>query len=1728
MAERHSQSVLVLHRDIPTRQHANTARHGVTRLFPGAQCGVHRQSGREFQVNNSVQRGRDINRVENSRKTDEQCCQQALEREPALTNCSKDDPKTSEKGIEKDTRVACIAQRKLEMAGRKKEGGRLQKAYIYVRDTTMSTATTRFRLRWLDDLPAARAWLSKEEATNKSGRTVLVLGNGKESNGTKAISYCHPREQRHVLRPDPNLDPSESYAAHDSTATVARWWHEKKEHGPIDPTTEHRSELPCFLTTTRSTRPIRGFSSSIQPLSLPHFGVHLLVDDLQIRSLAHLKLRFYRISLRLAVNSPNPNATLDKISWGKFCRKRSWAVPVLLNCQCQLKRNTGTAMVNSLNILWCTVRDGFLPANFRLPHSPRLTSGPFSCPGPELASGSCRGHPALLLCRRDNHGFSDPAPKSGRRRVGRRRQRRTSGHEHWIREIPHFKMNPDWKSPAEKTFQTILPSDSVTEAVVLKLLRVGLLASPPYMTSEVAHKLLDVAIDRMRWPAEAKAIHYAYPEGNIKTLPAEMFQGRHITNQYAWSHLDNNSTRIATFAQLARSTKFRELATSTRDMPDGQIQAAYSWAQYISINDSDPLVTILEVIPTLEEISQAAVQGLTDSSSSPRSSPRFRLCALVVRRQPSFPVRSAGTSSSGIWIQAKDGGISLPFPFRPAPKNHSFVRGPQVKNTSMDNGFLAISPFPALYAELTHTAPDAHPLRRTTHSTARAPSYYVLRRTGYELSASPDGRARVQNFRLTDSFLVVRAKAADRDANSPHELCTTNATACRIVREAHLIPDGQYGGLTLRPGGAASADTSEATFTLAVRGAFGGAASGERDDEARRVVFPTGFASHIPEFPISAVCDANLPDYITGWKTVSAIIHRIISVLDSMGAIAYAASLFPVLISLSFRIPCPRLIQEAARATVIPASAAMRMRPATSLRTLSEFGIWIRRPIPHDPRIFADFSPLVLNVPLRQVVPNFKCGLFSARLRGSPSLSTGGDFCIQNFAVRFRPKRKQRDQCAGKSTSVRFGPGDICIDWSLTNPGSRRRIGLKELKDWTRRTRRTSRRIVGVVGSGFGINSSEDRVCKSTSKKNLTKEKYRTQSTRVHLRSVNRERSMSADFPFDSGWGYGAGGNRVLALRVEWGMQGVLFKEHAEFRAKAYTKTIPASGLGSRMYEQEIRKCDARGLRSQVIRKSRTGRKKDFRARTVFSADNFRGLKQDFATVLASRVVVPDEEGSKAPKTHPELFVDPEGRSARIEGVPIHQEETTREVSTVEGLGSRKKRPSDDGTMDGYAGSWWLSSLLSCPPAASALRLPGSLRLNTLLANLRFDWFAAPSSLRPFSVILPPSRRANWVLGQRLSRTQSRATLTHNPLRSSLLVLRSWKRWTSVECRKIYALLACYVLSSAACLLRRQTTPLRTDRIALPRVAHARRLRFGPSRLGNICSIRSTLRALREESGEMEVVLMARRHLSPDTQLLWLFSTSASPVAHHLRRVAKIHSYRYHAIIPTQLRCRPRRTISLEILPRAAASFRASPRRHSPSFALRRKIACGSGGPIARCTRDLRHHGHLQAVIGPPRYPQLFSSSILRGTLALKRYCGHHSGLGSDKNRSSKMTVDRPVYLCAMPVSSVGRRGFEPSEGVVTQLNQGRSNRYEIEFSLCLTLTENILSSGVLIRLVHREGDVDPKLDARKFQLFINGAPSQMKPSLRRSLALAPLTRIGFVCGKVGFKSLRRVERKEK
>ncbi|KFY82480.1 hypothetical protein V498_08576 [Pseudogymnoascus sp. VKM F-4517 (FW-2822)] len=143
-----------------------------------------------------------------------------------------------------------------------------------------------------------------------------------------------------------------------------------------------------------------------------------------------------------------------------------------------------------------------------------------------------------------------------------------------------------WRSPAERLLDSVLESDLVTEAMILKLLRAQVLASHPYDRSEVARQLLGLATDRcwpdlakvlinsgvsvdqgvspnaeeLKWPALREAFIYAFrvsPDAK-HGMAASHFEGRPIVPEYLLQH----PKQVNTFIELVNSTGFRILATS--------------------------------------------------------------------------------------------------------------------------------------------------------------------------------------------------------------------------------------------------------------------------------------------------------------------------------------------------------------------------------------------------------------------------------------------------------------------------------------------------------------------------------------------------------------------------------------------------------------------------------------------------------------------------------------------------------------------------------------------------------------------------------------------------------------------------------------------------------------------------------------------------------------------------------------------------------------------------------------------------------------------------------------------------------------------------------------------------------------------------------------------------------------------------------------------------------------
>ena len=64
----------------------------------------------------------------------------------------------------------------------------------------------------------------------------------------------------------------------------------------------------------------------------------------------------------------------------------------------------------------------------------------------------------------------------------------------WSGNAPSIADPESWRSPAQTGFHSILESEAVTEGMALKLLRANTIASQPYETSDVARRLLELAV----------------------------------------------------------------------------------------------------------------------------------------------------------------------------------------------------------------------------------------------------------------------------------------------------------------------------------------------------------------------------------------------------------------------------------------------------------------------------------------------------------------------------------------------------------------------------------------------------------------------------------------------------------------------------------------------------------------------------------------------------------------------------------------------------------------------------------------------------------------------------------------------------------------------------------------------------------------------------------------------------------------------------------------------------------------------------------------------------------------------------------------------------------------------------------------------------------------------------------------------------------------------------------
>ncbi|XTI84864.1 ankyrin repeat-containing domain protein [Cenococcum geophilum] len=156
----------------------------------------------------------------------------------------------------------------------------------------------------------------------------------------------------------------------------------------------------------------------------------------------------------------------------------------------------------------------------------------------------------------------------------------------WSGPLPQHFDPRRWRSPAEKAFESLYQSDSVTESVVLKLLQADMLASHPYRNSKIASRLFELAVDRcwpeltryllfngvpveeeilsasetLRWPSVIDAITYTSPSEPLHYLSKQYWHSKEV-HPYMESRL-YRSTPYSLFLNLAQSSTFQSLATS--------------------------------------------------------------------------------------------------------------------------------------------------------------------------------------------------------------------------------------------------------------------------------------------------------------------------------------------------------------------------------------------------------------------------------------------------------------------------------------------------------------------------------------------------------------------------------------------------------------------------------------------------------------------------------------------------------------------------------------------------------------------------------------------------------------------------------------------------------------------------------------------------------------------------------------------------------------------------------------------------------------------------------------------------------------------------------------------------------------------------------------------------------------------------------------------------------------
>ncbi|KAF2669759.1 ankyrin [Microthyrium microscopicum] len=145
-----------------------------------------------------------------------------------------------------------------------------------------------------------------------------------------------------------------------------------------------------------------------------------------------------------------------------------------------------------------------------------------------------------------------------------------------------------WISPGEKFLYSLCKSQLATESMVQSVIQQTDLILIPFEESEVARKLLELAVakcwrqltrflldggapidqatflstKKLRWPALSKAIAYAMPSESLTELSAQLFVGRPVSVSLNSPTLSREDSKRATFVTLVCSPMFRQLSKS--------------------------------------------------------------------------------------------------------------------------------------------------------------------------------------------------------------------------------------------------------------------------------------------------------------------------------------------------------------------------------------------------------------------------------------------------------------------------------------------------------------------------------------------------------------------------------------------------------------------------------------------------------------------------------------------------------------------------------------------------------------------------------------------------------------------------------------------------------------------------------------------------------------------------------------------------------------------------------------------------------------------------------------------------------------------------------------------------------------------------------------------------------------------------------------------------------------